>query len=116
MSSFDTFLHLAATATSALILLTSLQALVRMSRLTAKPIQAAYMAIFFGSGTAVIIGLYELVAKAHVDDAMHLALLIIVAGLCGLMFCSRRRDCMCVDCPARKRPNPCDPCDIRGPK
>lgn len=88
-------------------------ALNRMSRRTAWPIQIAYVAMFAGSGMATLLAAWEMLSGSSANQAMHLAMLITVAGLSLLMLASRRRDCLCPDCPARRR-DECGGCDQRG--
>lgn len=110
----DLLIHGLSITVSATVFAAAMLALNRMSRQTAWPIQLSYVAMFAGSGMAALLAVWELLSGDSANHAMHLAMLITVAGLSMLMLASRRRDCMCPDCPARRRPDDCDSCDQRG--
>ena len=88
--------------------------LINMSPETSKAIITAYVAMFSGATMIAVLGLYELTTKGDANVMMHGSIVVLLGGMALQMIATRRRDCLCADCPAKKRPTECSDCDARG--
>lgn len=95
-------LHALSLAASVTVFIVASSALNRMGKSTARLIVWAYVSLFAGSGLAAMLSAWEILTGGHAEDSMHLAMLVVIAGLSLLLLSSRRRECLCIDCPARR--------------
>jgi uncharacterized membrane protein YfcA len=108
-------IHILSAVAAFVVSLAAYVALNRINKTTMRVIKTAYVLVFGGCAGAAVLSLCAIfIADDMINELMHLFILITLAGFSALFIGSRRRDCLCTDCPARKLPEPCGDCDLRG--